>query len=169
MREPCLTGTLLRSRACLSRDVSSHGQDVGSGDGQLLKYACLPPDLSFLSVSSSSCKLDQSTHLDRACAYFPFLSCAVRAFQTLTLLPLLTHYQLQNRAHLEIHAGPQIRAAMASTGLNRVVLVRNAKYKKSGPKSYVYALAKYGINPTLVSLFSVLHGRSSSTAERPSH
>ncbi|KAK7541687.1 aspartic proteinase precursor [Phyllosticta citricarpa] len=37
---------------------------------------------------------------------------------------------------------------MATKGLSRVVLNRNANYKASGPKSYVYALNKWGISPT---------------------
>ena len=38
---------------------------------------------------------------------------------------------------------------MASRQLSRVKLVHNPKYKRSGSKSYVYLLNKYGFNPTM--------------------
>ena len=38
---------------------------------------------------------------------------------------------------------------MASRSLHRVKLVHNPKYKRSGPKSYVYLLNKYAFKPTM--------------------
>lgn len=34
-------------------------------------------------------------------------------------------------------------------GLQRIKLVQNKKYKRSGPKSYVYLLNKWGFEPTM--------------------
>ncbi|MCJ1322483.1 hypothetical protein MMC15_007832 [Xylographa vitiligo] len=38
---------------------------------------------------------------------------------------------------------------MAHRQLNRIKLIPNPKYKRSGPKSYVYLLNKYAFNPTM--------------------
>lgn len=38
---------------------------------------------------------------------------------------------------------------MATTQLQRIERIHNAKYKPSGPKSYVYLLRKYNFCPTM--------------------